>query len=378
MTDFIRRQRRPFRARHWGVVLLGVLLAAGCEQQQPPQEEIVRPVRYMKVQPTGEKQRRVFPGSSRDSAATRISFRVSGRIAQLNMKVGDRVKAGQVIARLDDQDFRLQVSQAAASLEQARASQRNAASVLERVRGLYENNNASRNELDAARANAEAADASVQTILNQLRLARRQLGYAELSAPADCDVATVDVEVNENVAAGQPLGLLGCGGQTEVKVVVPGSTISLIRQGDSVKVRFPAIENVVFPGTVTEVGVAATEIGTTFPVIVRINEEPVPLRSGLAGEVEFSLGTSDGRERILVPLSAVGGDLNGRFVYVVQPGAERRGTVARRVVEVGELSDAGMEITGGLEAGDLVVTAGVSQLKDGQPVRLLENLESGS
>lgn len=362
-----------------GVLAVALALSLqGCEQEQAVQEEIIRPVRYVTVQSTTDREQRVYTGTSRDTAATRMSFRVAGRVSELNIRLGDRTRENQVIARLDAADLRLRVQEARAALDQARANQRNASSVLSRVRGLYENNNASRNELDSARANAEAADAAVASIANQLRLAERQLGYTELHAPAACDVAKVDIEVNENVAAGQPIALLGCGGETEVKVQVPGSVSYGIRQGDKVEVRFAEIDNVVYPATVTEVGVAATEVGTTFPVTVKIDEEPVPLRSGLSGEVTFRVGSGDGRGRIILPLSAVGGHLDGRFVFVLKDPSQDITTVERRLVQVGDLTGQGLHILDGLKVGEQVVTAGVSQLRDGQRVRMLKRLEEGA
>ncbi len=358
-----------------GLAVALVLLLPGCEQQQPVLEEIIRPVRYTTVQPTTAREMRVYTGTSRDTAATRMSFRVAGRIAELNIRIGDRTEKDQVIARLDAADLRLRVQEARAALDQAKANQRNASSVLARVRGLYENNNASRNELDGARANAEAADAAVASILNQLRLAERQLGYAVLHAPARCDVARVDIEVNENVAAGQPVALLGCGGETEVRVQVPGSVSYGIRQGDKVEVRFAEIDNVVYPATVTEVGVAATEVGTTFPVTVKIDEEPIALRSGLSGEVTFRIGSRDDDSRIILPLSAVGGHVDGHFVYVLKDPDQPVTTVERRMVKVGDLTGQGMHILEGIAPGEKVVTAGVSQLRDGERVRVLDRLE---
>lgn len=350
-----------------------VFLLTGCEKESIEYEELIRPVRYMEMQSTLSSQARVFSGISRDTAATKISFRVNGRVDEINMKVGDIVQKGQEIIKLDQADFRLRVSEAQAGLDQAKASARNADAVLKRVRGLYENNNASRNELDAARAQAEAAKALVASIQNQLGLARRQLSYTVMKAPAECDVAIIDVEVNENVQAGQPIGLLGCGGETEVKVVVPGSVIARIREGDSAKVTFSAIENVVYPAVVTEVGVAATEVGTTFPVIVKITEQPFPVHSGLAGEVEFKLGNlGASEERLLVPLAAVGEDLGGRFVFALESAESGQYIVRRKAVETGEMIDGSIALVSGVEPGEKVVTAGVSQLKDGQKVRLYE------
>jgi RND family efflux transporter MFP subunit len=233
----------------------------------------------------------------------------------------------------------------------------------------------SRNELDAARAGAESAQALVRSAEKRLQLARAQLGYTELRTSNAGRIADVLVEVNENVSAGQPVVLLTAGSFLEVKVALPEILISRIQPRDTVTVTFDALPGRPFPARVTEVGVATTGTGTTYPVTVMVEEQDPNVRPGMAAEVAFRFTNPDKREHLLVPPVAVGEDRQGRFVFVVVPGEDGLGTTYRRAVKVGSLTENGLEILEGVDDGDIVVIAGVSRIADGQTVRLMVSAE---
>ena len=164
------------------MVLLGLALV-GCEQETPPPVKVIRPVRFQAVSLTSGERVRTFAGTSKAGEETVLSFKVPGTMKHKRIKVGDKVKRGQTIAELDPRDYVLQVQSADAALARARAEARNAAATYSRTRGLYENNNASREELDAARAGHEAAKAQVRSAGKQREIARQQLSYTKLKAP---------------------------------------------------------------------------------------------------------------------------------------------------------------------------------------------------
>jgi RND family efflux transporter MFP subunit len=281
------------------------------------------------------------------------------------------VRRGQLIAELDPQDYRLQLQEAEAALEQSAAQARNASANYERVRDLYENRTASKSDLDAARAASESAEAAVRSIEKRLELANLQVEYTRLTAPDAGSIAAVNVEVNENVGAGTPVVVLTSGERPEVKVTIPEVMIAQVKTGSEAVVSFDAIPDRNFNATVTEVGVASTAFETTFPVIVRFNEASSEVRPGMAAEVSFRFETTDARERIIVPAVSVAEDQQGRFVFLVEPADEGLGVVRRKQVTIGELTSEGLEILEGVQDGDLVVTAGVTRLVDGQKVKLL-------
>jgi multidrug efflux system membrane fusion protein len=167
--------------------------------------------------------------------------------------------------------------------------------------------------------------------------------------------------------------LLTSSGRLEVEVAIPEVLSAQVREGDEVTVKFDAIEDQRLGARVTEVGVISTGAAATFPVTVRMDKEDPDCRPGMAAEVGFRFGGGGGREHIYVPGVAVSEDRQGRSAYVVETDGEGVSKAVRRAVQIkGEIGDGGtMEIIEGLADGELVVTAGVSRIVDGQTVRLL-------
>lgn len=355
----------------------------GCSDETPPPEEILRPVRSQTVIATGGGRLRTFSGTARAGQETDLSFRVAGKIERLAVAVGDAVRAGAMIARLEQTDQRIAVRRAEANLVQAQAAARNAAADLERIRSLYESDDVSRNELDAAMATDESARAQTDAAAQTLEGTRRQLSYTRLLAPVDGSIASVPVEVNENVSQGQTVARVTSGSQPEVGVAIPEVLIAQIREGNAVTVSFDALgASESFDAVVTEVGVSSTGTTTTFPVTVRLISPSQDVRSGMAANVTFRFVATDSRVHLCVPPQAVGEDRQGRFVFVLEAlrlppsggtdAEERVGIVRRTAVEVApDLLPEGLEILSGLSEGQRVVTAGVRRLTDGQQVRLL-------
>ena len=355
--------------RRYAVLVVAALVPA-CAKEAPPPQEVLRPVRCTTVYATGGTQERWFSGAARADVESNLSFKVSGTVRAIGVKVGDRVQKGATIAELEPTDYELQVQDAQASLLQAQSQARNAIANYTRVQGLYVNQNASRADLDAALAQKESAEAHVASLEKKLELAQLQLEYTRLTAPVAGSIASVDVEVNENVDAGKSIVMLTGVGRKEVKVTIPEILITQIHDSDAVTVRFDAIAGRTFPGTVTEVGVSSTGFATTYPVRVQLDQAVPEVRPGMAAEVRFRFEGSGGRSAFIVPPVAVGEDREGPFVFVVEATGDGLGVTRRQRVTVGELTSRGLEILTGVEDGDLIVTAGVSRIADGRKVRI--------
>jgi RND family efflux transporter MFP subunit len=362
----------PRRRAAPGAVLVTALAGAtlACSPEAPPAEPELRPVRFEVVSSVDAGRRRSFSGTCQPAVEPKLSFKVGGNIARLPVNMGDRVRRGTLIAELDPSDFQLQVEEADAALRRAQAEARNAEASFERIRGLYENGNASRTDFDSARAAAESSRANAESVRKRLELARQQLSYTRLESPVAGAIAEVNAEVNENVSAGDAVVRLAAEGGDEVVVTVPESLIGQIRHGQDVVVRFDAIPGRTFGGTVTEVGVTTSTTGSAFPVKARLAEQDPMVRLGMAAEVEFRFDAPGEGAHFRVAPHAVSEDRQGRFVLVVEPSGDGRGVIRRRGVEVGSLTPAGLEVLAGLEEGDRLVTAGLSQLEDGDIVKL--------
>lgn len=349
------------------------LLATGCGGPPQESEPVIRPVRYQEVVASGGRRERTFSGTAQAGQESQLSFRVSGSVQSVAVSVGQNVRQGQLIARLDPTDLDLQLQQSQASLAQAEAAVRKAEADYERIRGLYENQNAAKSDLDAARAQAESARAQVKAAEQGVERSRRQLSYARLNAPVDGAIAAVRVEENENVRAGQAIAVLTSGSQPEVEVGMPEVLISQVVPGARVDVTVDALPGDILTGVVTEVGVAAMGNASTFPVVVRLDTEQKTIRSGMAANVTFRFDPEDDAERIFIPPVAVGEDRESRFVFILKASADDLATTERRSVTIGDLTPDGIEVIEGLTDGEFIVTAGIRRIQNGQTVRLQDS-----
>jgi len=348
-------------------LLLLVGTIQGCKEQVITEKKL-RPVKSMEIVSESMTTSRVFSGTAHASQEANLSFKVSGTVNKVNINVGDRVKRGDVIAQLDPDTFQVELEQAKADVAQANALRRSAESEYQRLRQLYANNNASRNELDNALADAESAKASYEAAMQSEKLAMLNLGYTQLKVDGSCNVASVAVEANENISTGQTIAEVSCGELWEIKIDVPESLIANFTAGIEGVAKFSSIPNEIFQGEVTEVGVGTGD-RSTFPVTLSLNSAPSNIRSNLAAEVNFQFANNKGTG-FYVPLGAIAKDEKSNFVYVIQSTDEPgTATLQKRNVTVGQLSERGFEITDGLREGERIIVAGLNNAFDGMRVR---------
>lgn len=352
-------------------VLTTVYLAA-CTGEKPEPEEIIRPVRYQQVYLSSGVQTRTFSGTSRAGTEMNLSFRAGGIVNTIPVNVGDRVREGQLIASIDDSDATLKTEQALGALEKSKVQRDIAQSSLDRVKGLYENNNVALSEYEAAKGNYAAANAAYNADKRTVDLQQRQLSYYTLFAPIDGIIARKEIGENENVQAGKVVVVINAGDEIEVSVGVPEAFISRVQAGETVSVIFSSLTDQVFDGVISEVSYAISNTSSTYPVTVSLILPTRDIRPGMPADVIFDFVSESQIEGVLAPANAVGEDTEGNFAFVVEEIDDEFAVVKRRAVAVGRLTRDGFEIQSGLEDGDLVVTAGLSKLTDGMKVRLLK------
>jgi RND family efflux transporter MFP subunit len=350
------------------LILSSLILSCSADGDAPP-EPVLRSVRFVVVEDAEASRKRTFSGVIRAGDQSSMSFQVGGRVQAVAVKVGDRVTKGKLIASLDPADTVLRLQQAQASLAQIQAQARSAAAAYERVRRLYTNRNASQQDLDNARAQNDSAQSQVAAATQAVRQARRQKDYCQLIAPGDGTVRSLNIEPNEVVGPGQPVAALQIGEHLEVALDVPEVYINDVRRGDDVSIDVAAANARALRGSVFEVGIPIGG-GGSFPVTVRVEGTPEGVRAGMAAEVTLELEHGDGPSAIRVPLTAVGEDRDGRFVFVIVDEANEEGTVKRVPVSVGAIEADRLQILSGITAGAKVVTAGVSRIQDGMRVRV--------
>jgi len=355
----------------WIVVVVGAVALAGCPRKgaAPVLKEVIRPVVTMAAPQPGSGRKRTFSGTAKAAVETPLSFRVGGEICELSAKLGTRVEANDLIARLDPRDHVLQVEQNKADLAKAEAQLEQAKAEYGRVRQLYEARHVSKSSLDSQMASYKSAVAQREAAAKGLELAKQQLDYCTLRAPVSGAVASVAAEAHQTVSAGRTVATITSGDGIEMEVGMPEALISQVRVGDSTTVTFDALPGARFPARVSEVGI---ELGASSTYVVKLVllEKSPRIRLGMVGEATFSFKAAPGSEAIVVPQVAVVPTPDGeRYVWTYQADSQ---TVARRIVKVGALTSDGLQILAGLKPGEIFVTRGVHRLTQGMKVRLLD------
>ncbi|MEE4272425.1 MAG: efflux RND transporter periplasmic adaptor subunit [Thermoanaerobaculales bacterium] len=337
-------------------------------------EDIVRPAKIVTVGASSASAR-TYPGRVQAAQRVQLSFRVGGPVVDISVSKGQQVRAGQVLARIDPRDYRVQVANLEAQLAAAKAQQLQATETYQRVRGLYEHDNASKADFDNARAGLDVSTAQVEATEQALRAARLSLADTELTAPYDGTVADRLVEEHQTVTAGQPIVQFQGAGGLEVLIHVPEREVGeLTRTAPAgIEVRFDALaDSKPLPARVKEFATETDRQTQTFPVTLELEGEPSSvLMPGMTASVEWMTGDlHDQSGTVVVPLGAVASKSNGTtHVWTVDPETM---TLSRAEVTTGALTDAGIEILSGLEQGDRIIAAGVDFATDGQQVRPLE------
>ncbi|MEM6629003.1 MAG: efflux RND transporter periplasmic adaptor subunit [Bacteroidota bacterium] len=345
----------------------------------------VRPVRYAEITMSGSPESHTFSGIAQSSKEAPLSFRVPGTITQLPVQIGQRVKRGTLIARVDPIDYSIQFDQSQAQLKSAETQVKSAQSQLasaksnyERMERLYENNSVPLSEFEQAKTSYEGAQsqyeaalASVSTAQKQSQSAGNQVDYTRLIAPFSGIVTAVNAEENEQVGAGTPIALLSSEANPEVSLGMPDQFIARIKTGEKVDIHFAVLPDQTFKGTISEVGFSSSAT-STYPVVVRLDKANNAIRPGMAADVTFFFSQTTNTEPILLtPIKAVGEGPEGKFAFVLQAqGASYQ--VTKQTIEIGPLHPGGFEIRSGLKEGDKVAVAGLSSLLDGMEVVLME------
>jgi multidrug efflux system membrane fusion protein len=306
-----------------------------------------------------------FSGVVRPRIESNLGFRVGGKIVERAANVGDRVKVGQVIARLDDTDLKLAEASARAAVVGARTRRDVARDNLERAKPLLAQKFISQASYDIRRNELDAAVAALETAEAQLRQAVNATSYATLTADKAGIVTAVTAEPGQVVGAGQAVIAVAEAGAIEVAVGVPEQDAGRLAVGQSAKVALWAGSGPDVEGRIREIAGQADAASRTYAVRVAVAAPPKAMRLGMTATVAIRVD-ADG-SGVVVPLTALTEADGATAVFVVD--AEKK-TVRRTPVTVAGPASDGIRVAGGLSAGDIVVTAGVQFLRDGMRVRL--------
>jgi RND family efflux transporter MFP subunit len=330
-----------------------------------PAAEPVRLVRTSIAQPQQVGAEPRLPGELRPRAEVVHAFRIGGKIAQRLVSVGDRVDAGQPLARLDSSDTAPALAGAQAALSAARTDARLAQAELGRQQELHGRGYLSQAGLERFLAGRDSAQARVDAAQAQLRQAQNAVYYELLRASAAGFVASVDAEAGQVVAAGQPVLRIARAGEIEARVDVPERDLAIARGAARWQVRIPAAGDRVLSARVRELSPVADPASRTYPMRLALEGDTSGLALGMSA-VAASVREGEGRVFVL-PVSALS-TLDGQpRVWLVDPASS---TVRQVPVTTAGLDGDTVRIIEGLAPGDRVVVAGANLLVAGQKVRL--------
>jgi RND family efflux transporter MFP subunit len=354
-----------------------LLFLTACDQSTTPVGEVPpRPVMAMKVADVSALAERSFPGRAAAEQEVNLSFRVSGPLIELPVKVGDRVEKGAELARIDPRDFEVKIATIQGKLEQARATLSVAEREYDRAAGVAEKGGGliSESELDKRLGARDAARANVRSLESALLSAENDLEYTWLTAPYSGTVVATFVENYEDVLAKTPILRLLDPTRIKMVISVPESLIGLEPYVESATVTFDALPGVQIPAEIVEIGREASQVTRTYPVtLVMQQPEDGEILPGMAGRATITSRPPEASTLvgIQIPATALlaGAESGSGSVWIVD---EDAGALSRRDVEIGQLGRFGVLVNSGIEPGEWLVVKGVHSVRDGQPVRIID------
>lgn len=352
-----------------GSVFTALLLSA-CHKPVEPVAEI-RPVRTITVGALQEKSMgEVYSGEVRARHIVPMGFRIGGKINARLVNVGDVVRKGQVLATLDPSDVRLTADAARAQLESSKAQLAQAELDYQRGKELLAQKFISQAEVDKRFTILTAARQSHEQARSQSQLAQNQSNYAQLIADQSGIVTATVAEPGSVVAAGQAVLQLAKDGEREAVIDVPENKVKAWREGQAVKVTLWAGEQSELSGQIREVAPAADALTRTYRVKVTLpNSDNIKL--GMTLQVRQDKVEKDIPAGVSLPLPALFGKDQAQRVWIVSNIKAGQGTVKSQPVNVVGVAGHTVQVSG-VQAGQVVVTAGANLLREGQTVRVLK------
>lgn len=339
------------------MLLCGVTLA-GCSKEKQAVEQI--PV-VMVAQPnTTHDELKSYAGEVQARQQTALAFRVAGQITERYVDVGDRIKVGQVLAKLDVQDAQLQLNSAQAQLDAAKSAAKIAEDEFKRFQQLLPINAVSRSQYDVVENQFKSAMSNLKQAQSNYAVSSNQTGYNQLVANKNGVITQRDIEVGQVVAAGQAAYQVAIDGDREVVIGIPEQAITQIKVGQNAWITLWSKPEERFAAYVREISPAADQ-SRTFSVKVALKEGQSAIQLGQSARVFFS---STVHNVLSVPLTSVSATENQPYVWVVNIDH----TIRKVAVSLGAYGKENVPVTQGLKAADWVVVGGVHLLREKQKI----------
>lgn len=294
-----------------------------------------------------------------------LSTRMMGYVNNVHVKVGDKVKKGQLLISINSADINAQKAQVIASITEATAAFKNAEKDYNRFKALFEDSSASQKEMDDMTANYEMSKARLEAA-NQLKnQVNAQLSYSNITAPFSGVITGKFINNGDMATPGMPLISIETPTKFQVVAMVPESEIINIKTGTSVDVLIKSTNETV-KGKVTEMSTSAKNTGGQFLVKVILDNTSATILSGMFAKVQFPVENKATSSKILVPTSVIvtNGSLNG--IYTVS----EQNTAILRWLRLGKIYGENVEVLSGLKSDEQYIISAEGKLFNGVKVTI--------
>ncbi|WP_196591103.1 efflux RND transporter periplasmic adaptor subunit [Pectinatus frisingensis] len=342
--------------------IIAVVFVAGCGKK----EEATPPplVRTQQISTKNNIDGFTYAGSVHGRYETNLSFQVSGKILRRNVQTGDRVHAGDTLMVMDNKDIIQQVNQSNAKVEAASSELNLAAANLKRYQQLYAQDAVPQAQLDQYQTSYDSASAAYQQAEAQSSQEHNALSYTDLTADTDGVISAINAEAGQVVSAGQTVLTLVQTNELEVDVNIPENHIDDVSEGKKVTVSFWALNNSSVNGIVREISPIADATARTYLIKISLPDPPAGLKLGMTASVICLPSDNSDKTSYILPLSAIYQTGDTPEVWLV----DKDDKVSLQKVQVADFDENHVKVSG-LNEGDMVVTAGVQKLREGQKVR---------
>jgi multidrug efflux system membrane fusion protein len=354
----------PTRVPSFTFLAAALLTLAACSDEKAETREILRPVKVIEIAQTSDTRTLNYSGSVRARVEMNLGFRINGKISQRLVDIGQRVKSGDFLARIDPADYELSVRSAQASLDAAERQVETTELARNRAEQLFSKDVSPKSQLEQAQLSYDQAVATRDSARSALDQARNQVSYTDLKSDQNGIVTAINADVGQVVSSGTPVVTVAVDGEKEVLVAVPELDIAQFRPGKTVRASFWSDAALTLQGRVREVAGSADPQSRTFAVRISLPNDPKVLL-GMTANIEASADSM--RQLVSIPLSALAKKDDQPIVWTVD---RTVATVHSRAVKIADFGGDGVRVTEGLKPGDIVVSAGTQFMTEGLKVKL--------
>ena len=347
------------------LVFLLLFIFTACKKDI--EEEVIRPVKIQEINSSQNENFNIdFPAQISPTQKTILAFKYAGKIKNINFESGDFVKKRQVIATIDDSDYKVNLEAISKKYEVANAVVQNAEVQFSRAEKLYKGGAMPKKDYDNALMQKNVAISTLKEASVGLENARNILNDTKIIAPYDGYIDKKIVEAGTVIPEGGPVISFISNEITDISVNASLKDLENIKNASNIIFKDNLSEKV-YPLKIKSIAQNPDSINLTYPVTFTFSNlgKDEKFLSGQTGTVTISV-KNNGNQEILIPLDALFED-NGSNVYLF-----KNGIAVKTAVEIGELRETDkISIVKGLKSGDKVIVAGVSKLADGEKVKIL-------